>query len=175
MRQAGVNLAAPGSRKADNGTLWVEYPPAGGPSPRLSIRTTPPAPATFRMHTSQIVTRRRWRGSARRACAGCGRIERAARRGQGRAAPLHCAYGLPRAGRRGSRPAAVRRCRLQGKGVLSRFDIAAEAGRQPPRAGAGVSGASRIDRDLTIDLRPCADAQVAETVLSGVEVLPEGW
>src|SRR5262249_12181030 len=54
VRRAGINLGAPGTRKAEDGTLWVGYPPAGGPSPRLTITTTPARPETFRMHASQV-------------------------------------------------------------------------------------------------------------------------
>src|SRR5262249_31185339 len=54
IRQLGVNLGAPGSRKADNGTLWLEYPAAGGPSPKLAVASTPARPETFRMHQSAV-------------------------------------------------------------------------------------------------------------------------
>ena len=34
VRRVGINLGAPGDRKADDGTLWLEYPSVGGSSPR---------------------------------------------------------------------------------------------------------------------------------------------
>jgi hypothetical protein len=33
VRSLGLNPAAPGDRKAEDGTLWLEYPSAGGSSP----------------------------------------------------------------------------------------------------------------------------------------------
>ncbi len=37
IRSIGINLGAPGDRKADNGTLWLEYPVVGGPSPKVPV------------------------------------------------------------------------------------------------------------------------------------------
>src|SRR5262249_14672382 len=54
IRRLGLNLGAPGSRKADDGTLWLEYPPAGGPAPKLAVTTVPAKPETFRLHQSQV-------------------------------------------------------------------------------------------------------------------------
>ncbi|MFQ3591930.1 MAG: PQQ-binding-like beta-propeller repeat protein, partial [Gemmataceae bacterium] len=59
VRKLGVNFGAPGSRKDDKGTLWVEYPRVGGPSPRLGLTTFPEPEsadeiATFRLHASQV-------------------------------------------------------------------------------------------------------------------------
>ncbi|MBM3240687.1 PAS domain-containing protein [Candidatus Poribacteria bacterium] len=41
IRTIGVNLGAPGDRKADNGTLWLEYPRVGGPSPDIPVSISP--------------------------------------------------------------------------------------------------------------------------------------
>ena len=30
VRRVGINFGAPGNRKADDGTLWLEYPSVGG-------------------------------------------------------------------------------------------------------------------------------------------------
>ncbi len=54
IRRVGVNLGAPGDRLADNGTLWLEYPSAGGTSPKLDIATTPENPAFFRRHSLRL-------------------------------------------------------------------------------------------------------------------------
>ena len=37
IRRLGLNFGAPGDRKADDGTLWLEYPVAGGPSPAVTV------------------------------------------------------------------------------------------------------------------------------------------
>ena len=61
VRRLGVNFGAPGSRKDDSGTLWIEYPRVGGPSPRLNLtaftagdETPSDEIATFRLHASQV-------------------------------------------------------------------------------------------------------------------------
>jgi len=41
IRTIGINLGAPGDRRADNGTLWLEYPRVGGPSPDVPVSINP--------------------------------------------------------------------------------------------------------------------------------------
>ena len=48
VRRLGVNLAAPGDRLADDGTLWLEYPLVGGPSPEIEMKLGPAAASRFR-------------------------------------------------------------------------------------------------------------------------------
>jgi len=63
IRRMGLNLGAPGDRVAPDGTLWLEYPYVGGPTPNIPIRMTPPldpdedpakAPGRFVKHPSRI-------------------------------------------------------------------------------------------------------------------------
>jgi hypothetical protein len=37
IQRVGVNLGAPGDRQDKNGTLWLDYPSIGGPSPKINI------------------------------------------------------------------------------------------------------------------------------------------
>ncbi len=53
VKQAGVNFGAPGDRRADDGTLWMEYPSVGGPSPDIAVRVDG-QPRWFRHHSSRI-------------------------------------------------------------------------------------------------------------------------
>jgi PAS domain S-box-containing protein len=41
IRTVGINFGAPGDRMADNGTLWLEYPRVGGPSPDIPVSINP--------------------------------------------------------------------------------------------------------------------------------------
>lgn len=50
----GVNFGAPGDRLAPNGTLWLDHPNIGGPSPRLDIKVVPEESRSYRRHASQI-------------------------------------------------------------------------------------------------------------------------
>ncbi len=55
LRRVGVNLGAPGDRKAPDGTLWLEYPSVGGASPVLDIAIEPAKPVWYRRHPTAIV------------------------------------------------------------------------------------------------------------------------
>jgi outer membrane protein assembly factor BamB len=55
VRRVGINLGAPGDRKALDGTLWLEYPSVGGSSPTLDVSISPAKPTWYRRHSSQIV------------------------------------------------------------------------------------------------------------------------
>ena len=54
IRQLGINLGAPGDHADEDGTLWLEYPVVGGPSPNLEIRTEPGEPQWIRHHSSRF-------------------------------------------------------------------------------------------------------------------------
>lgn len=54
IRRVGINLGAPGDRKADDGKLWLDYPSVGGSSPAVDISITPAKPDWYRRHSSQI-------------------------------------------------------------------------------------------------------------------------
>ncbi|MAE44285.1 MAG: hypothetical protein CMF63_04760 [Magnetovibrio sp.] len=54
VKKVGINFAAPGDRTDENGTLWLDFPPAGGPSPNLSIETKPNDVQYYRRHASHI-------------------------------------------------------------------------------------------------------------------------
>jgi hypothetical protein len=54
IRRLGINFGAPGDRRAENGTLWLDYPSHGGSSPAVEIETTPEHPTWFTRHSSRI-------------------------------------------------------------------------------------------------------------------------
>ena len=54
VKRVGINFGAPGDRMAPNGTLWLDYPDVGGPSPRLEVKVSPPETRPYRRHASQI-------------------------------------------------------------------------------------------------------------------------
>jgi hypothetical protein len=47
IERIGLNFGAPGDRKTRDGTLWLDYPSIGGPSPQIKVVTKPEKP-TFR-------------------------------------------------------------------------------------------------------------------------------
>jgi outer membrane protein assembly factor BamB len=172
IRQVGINLGAPGARQVADGTLWLEYPPTGGPSPRLEVKIQPEHPRWFRHHASSVSgVGLPWV----MASGGCGlrdlRIRLAPVDGFERRYTVRLSFlepdGLP-AGRRRFDVA------LQGRTVLHGLDVSSEAG-GPGRGLLKEFRGVEIGQDLKITLRPDPSAAVAETVLCGVEVLAEGW
>lgn len=41
IKRLGMNFGAPGDRMTESGTLWLDYPSVGGPSPKLAFDLTP--------------------------------------------------------------------------------------------------------------------------------------
>jgi hypothetical protein len=60
VRQVGINLGAPGNRYADNGTLWLEFPSVGGPSPDVPVRAKYDQPRWYRHHNSRVEGKYNW-------------------------------------------------------------------------------------------------------------------
>ncbi|WP_197994932.1 PQQ-binding-like beta-propeller repeat protein [Gimesia panareensis] len=54
VKQAGINFGAPGDRKSDSGTLWLDYPSVGGESPDLEVKIANKQYRTFRRHALKI-------------------------------------------------------------------------------------------------------------------------
>jgi hypothetical protein len=55
VKRVGINFGAPGDRRDENGTLWLDYPNVGGPSPKLEVAVeTADNAKYFRLHPSQI-------------------------------------------------------------------------------------------------------------------------
>ena len=54
VKRLGVNLGAPGDRVGDDGTLWIEYPPAGDPSATIPIEVEGIDSKLFRLHSTDI-------------------------------------------------------------------------------------------------------------------------
>jgi outer membrane protein assembly factor BamB len=172
VRQVGINLGAPGARRVADGTLWLEYPATGGPSPRLEIKTQPERPRIFRHHASSVsgeglpwVTSSGVYGLREL------RIRLAPTEGFERRYTVRLSFlepdGLP-AGRRRFDVA------LQGRRVLHGLDVSSEAG-GPGRGLVKEFHGVEIGAELTVTVRPDPSAGSAETVLCGVEVLPDGW
>lgn len=51
IQRIGINLGAPGDRKTRDGTLWLDFPSVGGPSPEIDFVTEPAKPEFFYQHS----------------------------------------------------------------------------------------------------------------------------
>ena len=54
VRRVGLNFGAPGNRLGPDGTLWLEVPSVGGPSPDLLVAVSGDNAKFFRLHSSQL-------------------------------------------------------------------------------------------------------------------------
>jgi len=185
IQRMGVNLGAPGDRRADNGTLWLEYPSVGGKSPRIDVTVTPNKPSWFRMHSSRLS-----RGDLKWVEASGAKGLRSIRvrvagplendeggfdgiglggelTGEERPFTVHLHFMEPEDKKPGERRFDVA---LNGKTVLQDFDIVAEA--RAARVGiVKTFRGVRASKAVTISLTP-ADEN-SETILCGVEIIAE--
>ncbi|KAF0181340.1 MAG: RTX family calcium-binding protein [Limisphaerales bacterium] len=54
VERVGINFGAPGDRRAEDGTMWLEHPSVGGDSPGVPITVTGKGTNYFRRHASQM-------------------------------------------------------------------------------------------------------------------------
>jgi len=54
LKHLGLNLGAPGDRRDDRGTLWLEFPVVGGPSPKISVTAAPASIEWFSSHSDRM-------------------------------------------------------------------------------------------------------------------------
>jgi hypothetical protein len=51
IQRVGINFGAPGDRMTEAGTLWLDYPSRGGPSPAVSVSIEPKSAEFFYQHS----------------------------------------------------------------------------------------------------------------------------
>ncbi len=159
----GINFGAPGDRVTEDGTMWLDQPGMGGPSPEIDLVTVPPLAdlKTFYRHSLFLEGGEGWpwvAGSGVRGIrsANLGGIKP----GNYRVRLIFCEPEE----QEGS---SVFSITVNGKQVAGGLDVVREAG--GVRKGHVLELASvgvGDDGNLRIDLRPKA----GETVLSGIEL-----
>ena len=130
VQRVGINFGAPGDRRADNGTLWLDWPSVGGPSPDLPLEVAPDDVKTFRVHSSLV---RSSPGSGQLPWVAASGIEGVRRvrltlarePAESRAYTVRLHFMEPH---QAGSTRRVFRVRLQGTEVLPELDIAGEAG-----------------------------------------------
>ena len=51
IKRLGINFGAPGDRMTESGTLWLDYPSVGGPSPKVSVGVAPKDSTPYYSHS----------------------------------------------------------------------------------------------------------------------------
>ena len=166
IRQLGLNLGAPGDRRAANGTLWLDAPSVGGPSPEVPLELAPAdGLAPFRLHSSRIADGPlRWVAASgieglRSLAIPLGHSDTP------RPHTVRLVFAEPRPLAAGRRVFSVA---LGGKTVLRDFDIVAAAG-APRRSVVRELKSIPAAGTLTVELIPLKGAPL----LCGIEILAE--
>ena len=199
VKRIGINFGAPGNRYTDRGTLWLEFPSIGGPSPDIPVRAGYENPKWFRHHSSRMQGEFNWIGAS-----GVTGIREVVVRmfiqpgtNSSRIDAFDKHIGKiptwPEEQIKGTfeqpRPYTVRLffaetekdsigrrlfdVSIQDQQVLEAFDIVKEAGginRTVVKEFKGIY----VKDDLRIKLTPTADSQ-AEPLLTGIEIIADGW
>ncbi len=189
----GLNLGAPGDRRSETGTLWLEFPWVGGTSPNVEVAVKSARSEYFLRHASQVTgDGPAWvvgsgardiqsitivpfidqpqaappSGSA--AAAAAEKVVTPERPALVRAYTVRLYFSEPDEVRPGERVFDVL---LQGERVLAGFDIVREAG-APLRGVMREFRQVRVEGKLEILLNPSAGSRHLP-VLSGVEMIAE--
>jgi hypothetical protein len=165
IRRIGLNLGAPGDRMTEAGTLWLDYPAVGGPSPSVRVTTEPDKPEFYYRHSLWVEGGRGWPWVAASGARGLRRLTLAGLRDDA-TFTVRLTFADPEHSEPGRRVFDVR---LQGETVWRRLDPAREAGGRMRSLSKEVGGV-RTDGTLSVELVP----EVGETVLSGIELVSEG-
>lgn len=166
VERVGINFGAPGDRKADNGTLWLEYPGVGGASPAVPVHVTGKNMEYFRHHQSKTTGELPWV-----TCSGVSGVESVAitllpEETADRYYTVRLFFAEPDDLKVGERLVDVT---LQGRRVLDDFDIVKEAGKPRHTVIKEFTGV-RVDDELRISFR--AEGKRG-AILCGVEIVQE--
>jgi outer membrane protein assembly factor BamB len=168
VKRLGLNFGAAGDRKADDGTLWLEYPSTGGTSPAVQVTTTPKNPEVFRRHSSAVTGPYNWVTSSglknlSEVSVTLGAMDKP------RSYTVKLYFAEPDKLPTGKRLFHVD---IEGKRVLTDFDIAKEAGGASRTLIKEFTGIS-AQGNLVVRLTPAAGAEVRAPILCGLELILE--
>ena len=194
IKTVGINLGAPGDRRADNGMLWLEYPIVGGPSPKIPVSIEPENYERFSHHSSRIqvgagsqlahtwVVASGVEGLSSVTIRLAGKPDEDTAQTndvkpiieepiQERLYTVRLYFSEPDEIKPGKRVFDIA---IQGREVLVNFDIVKEAG-GPNRPVVKEFKGIPVKKDLTVDFTPSNNAKTSVPLICGIEVMAEGW
>jgi outer membrane protein assembly factor BamB len=170
VNRVGINFGAPGDRRVGSGTLWLDYPSVGGPSPDIPVRTVPEEPEWFRRHSSRIQGESlKWVGASGAKGIRSVTLTLAPGAETERSYTVRLHFVEPDDLRTGERVFDVA---IQGQPVLAGFDVVKEAGARL-RAVVKEFRGVKVKEDLTVTFAGSQSGTVHAPVICGVEVVAE--
>ena len=170
IRRVGLNFGAPGDRKAESGTLWLDLPSRGGASPGANVNVSPEKPEWFGRHSSRIQKGvLKWVEASGAKGVRDIRIRMVSSKNNKdeteKQYTVRLHFAEPDAIEEGQRVFDIA---VEGKTVLEDFDIVKKAG------GANIGivkefTALSSSGDVDISLKPKEDS--LETVICGIEII----
>ena len=176
IRRVGINFGAPGDRMADDGTLWLDYPSRGGPSPDIPVELVPQRPETFCLHSALIKVLPGSGGLSWVAASGARNVTAATltlcqqNSAQPRSYTLRLHFAEVDEVKPGER---VFRVRLQDGQPSAEIDIVKDVG--PMTALVKEFRGVAVRDKLKVSLEPRGAADSPGPVLCGIEVVADGW
>ena len=183
IRTIGINLGAPGDRRADNGTLWLEYPIVGGPSPSVPVNISPENYQRFVHHSSRIQGEGlKWVVASGIKGVSSVTITLASKPSDvneqnseedtvERPYTVRLHFSEPDKIKPGQRVFDIA---IQGRKALKDFDIVQEAG-GANRPVAKEFRAVPIKHDLTVAFSPSSNVGTNTPLICGIEIMAEEW
>ena len=180
VRQLGVNFGAPGDRRGESGTMWLEWPSVGGESPSVVVEVEPETAPYYRRHAAAYTGTLPWVGSSwvgdvdsvtvwlnyRPAAKDKPAVADASKSNTKYTLRLY--FAEPEDLQPGQRVFDVQ---VEGQPLLTNFDIVKEAG-SPRRSIVREFKAIAAQDKLTLTLKSKSAAPYG-TLLCGVEVVAE--
>lgn len=170
IRKLGINFGAPGDRKSDDGTLWLEYPYVGGPSPKVPVEVLPKSVQWFCNHTSSVENGdKKWITSSGVEGVETVRITLAPDAKKARNYTVRLHFTEPNNLSAGQRVFSIA---IQNKIKIPKFDPVALSG-GPNRTVIKTFLKISIKKDLIIQFKRNSGVQSSGAVLCGIEVFEE--
>ena len=162
IQRVGLNLGAPGDRMTESGTLWLDFPSIGGPSPNLRLMTEPASAKSYYNHALWIRGGRGWPWVASSGIQGMHSLKI-----EGLLAGMFTVR-LTFAETAGAKPGERKfDVFIQGRKILDDFDPVVESGGDF-RAYVHESQKIKVGENGVLEVR--LEAEAGEPILSGVEL-----
>jgi len=172
VKQIGINFNAPGDRMADNGTLWLEFPFVGGPSPNIPVEIEVREPDYIRRHSWFLPGENVLPWVAASAISGISNIQITLSKSDEQSDAvytIHLHFTELEEKTTGERVFDVF---IQDQSLLKNFDIVKEAGGIHRNIVKSFSGIA-VNKELKLKLIPSNESPQCAPLLCGIEILME--